>query len=126
MDWHSRRLLAGRVSNTLKKDFCIDALDKALAHHGPPGSLSSDHGCPFAGQALTAVLKAHRVQIGMDCKCYRDTIFMERLWRRVKGDRVYQKAFKDGAPPEARARTLLRLVQTRGTFAPGTGRCDTR
>lgn len=98
MDWHSRRVLSWRVSNTLDTDFCIDALEEALARHGPPEIFNSDQGCQFTSQAFTGVLEAHGVQISMDGKgCYRDNIFVERLWRSVKHECVYLKAFKDGA-----------------------------
>ena len=98
MDWHSRRVLAWRVSNTLDTDFCIDALEEALERYGPPSIFNSDQGCQFTSQAFTEVLKAHGVRISMDGKgCYRDNIFVERLWRSVKYECVYLKAFEDGA-----------------------------
>ncbi|MBZ5875249.1 IS3 family transposase [Chromohalobacter salexigens] len=98
MDWHSRRVLSWRVSNTLDTDFCIDALEEALSRHGPPEIFNTDQGCQFTSQAFTDVLEAHGVTISMDGKgCYRDNIFVERLWRSVKYECVYLKAFKDGA-----------------------------
>ncbi|WP_373862954.1 IS3 family transposase [Halomonas halmophila] len=98
MDWYSRRVLAWRVSNTLDADFCIDALEDALARYGPPEIFNSDQGCQFTSEAFTEVLKAHDVRISMDGKgCYQDNIFVERLWRSVKYECVYLKAFEDGA-----------------------------
>jgi putative transposase len=80
MDWHSRRVLSWRVSNTLDTDFCIDALEEALARHGAPEIFNTDQGCQFTSQALTAVLEAHDIRISMDGKgCYQDNIFVERL-----------------------------------------------
>jgi putative transposase len=71
MDWHSRRELSWRVSNTLDTDFCVDALEEALARHGPPEIFNSDQGGQFTSQAFTSVLEAHGVQISMDGKgCY--------------------------------------------------------
>ncbi len=98
MDWHSRRVLSWRVSNTLDTDFCIDALEEALTRHGSPEIFNTDQGCQFSSQDFTDVLEAHGVTISMDGKgCYRDNIFVERLWRSVKYECVYLKAFKDGA-----------------------------
>ncbi|RCV92191.1 IS3 family transposase [Vreelandella rituensis] len=98
MDWHSRRVLAWRVSNTLDTDFCIDALEDALAHHGPPEIFNTDQGCQFTSKAFTDVLDAHEIRISMDGKgSYQDNIFVERLWRSVKYECVYLKAFEDGA-----------------------------
>ncbi|XAW61329.1 IS3 family transposase (plasmid) [Halomonas sp. Bachu 37] len=98
MDWHSRRVLAWRVSNTLDTDFCIDALEEALDRYGPPDIFNSDQGCQFTSRAFTEVLESHGVRISMDGKgCYRDNIFVERLWRSVKYECIYLKAFEDGA-----------------------------
>ena len=98
MDWHSRRVLAWRVSNTLDTDFCIDALEEALARYGKPEIFNTDQGCQFTSQAFTEVLEAHDVRISMDGKgCYQDNIFVERLWRSVKSECVYLKAFESGA-----------------------------
>ncbi|MFI9653071.1 IS3 family transposase [Guyparkeria sp. GHLCS8-2] len=97
MDWHSRRVLAWRVSNTLDTDFCIDALEEALTHHGSPEIFNTDQGCQFTNKAFTEVLAAHDVRISMDGKgCYQDNIFVERLWRSVKYECVYLKAFENG------------------------------
>lgn len=98
MDWHSRRVLSWRVSNTLDTDFCVDALEEALTRHEPPEIFNTDQGCQFTSQAFTGVLEAHGVQISMDGRgCYQDNIFVERLWRSVKYECVYLKAFEDGA-----------------------------
>ncbi len=98
MGWHSRRVLAWRVSNTLDTDFCIDALEEALACYGKPEIFNTDQDCQFTSQAFTEVLDAHDVRISMDGKrCYQDNIFVERLWRSVKYECVYLKAFESGA-----------------------------
>lgn len=97
MDWPSRRVLSWRASNTLDTDFCVDALEEALARHGPPEIFNTDQGCQLTSQAFTGVLEAHGVTISMDGKgCYRDNIFVERLWRSVKHECVYLTAFEDG------------------------------
>lgn len=97
MDWHSRRVLAWRVSNTLDTDFCVDALEEALERHGTPEIVNTDQGCQFTSEAFTGVLKDHHVKISMDGKgCYQDNIFVERLWRSVKYESLYLHAFSDG------------------------------
>lgn len=96
IDWHRRRVLAWRVSNTLDTDFCIDALEEALERHGAPEIFNTDQGCQFTSEAFTDVLKNHDVKIGMDDKGgYQDNIFVERLWRSVKYEGIYLHAFSD-------------------------------
>ena len=97
MDWHSRRVLAWRLSNTMDADFCIDALEEAITNYGKPDIFNSDQGSQFTSEAFTNVLKLNSIQISMDGKgCYRDNIFVERLWRTVKYECVYLNAFNDG------------------------------
>ncbi len=98
MDWHSRKVLSWRLSNTLDTRFCVEALKEALDRHGAPEIFNTDHGVQFTSQVFTDVLKEHGVRISMDGKgCYRDNIFVERLWRTVKYECVYLYAFEDGA-----------------------------
>jgi putative transposase len=85
MDWHSRRVLSWRVSNTLDTDFCIDALEEALQRFGAPEIFNTDQGCQFTSEPFTAVLKDHGIAISMDGKGrWVDNVFVERLWRSVK------------------------------------------
>jgi putative transposase len=102
MDWHSRKVLAWRLSNTMDADFCVEALKEALATYGPPSIFNTDQGSQFTSLAFTKVLKAAEVQISMDGKgrCM-DNIFLERLWRSLKYEEVYLKAYGTGS--EARA-----------------------
>ena len=80
MDWYSRRVLAWRVSNTFDSDFCVETLEDALTHYGPPAIFNTDQGAQFTSQAFTAVLKAHAVAISMDGKGrWVDNVFVERL-----------------------------------------------
>ena len=96
MDWHSRRVLSWRVSNTMEADFCVDALEEALERYGKPHIFNTDQGSQFTSEAFTEALNKHDVRISMDGKgCYRDNIFVERLWRSVKYECVYLKAFDD-------------------------------
>jgi len=98
MDWHSRRVLSWRLSNTMDADFCVDALEDALQRYGKPEIFNTDQGSQFTSEAFTNVLIKNGVRISMDGKgCYRDNIFVERLWRSVKYECVYLKAFDDAA-----------------------------
>lgn len=94
MDWHSRRVLAWRVSNTMDVHFCIDALEEAIQTHGPPEIFNTDQGSQFTSEEFTAVLKHHGIRISMDGKGrWVDNVFVERLWRSVKYEEVYLRAY---------------------------------
>ena len=102
MDWHSRRVLSWRVSNTLDTDFCIEALEEALQRFGPPEVFNTDQGSQFTSEAFTGVLKDHDIKISMDGKGrWVDNVFVERLWRSVKYEDVYLRAYE--TPAELRA-----------------------
>ena len=96
MDWHSRRVLSWRVSNTLDASFCIDALEEAIENHGVPEIFNTDQGSQFTSDDFTNVLKENDIRISMDGKgCWIDNVFVERLWRSVKYEEVYLKAYDD-------------------------------
>lgn len=102
VDWFTRRVLAWRVSISLDAGFCIEALEEALARHGKPAIFNSDQGSQFTSTAFTAVLHREKIAISMDGKgCWRDNVFVERLWRSVKYEEVYLHAY--ASVPEARA-----------------------
>ena len=93
MDWHSRYVVAWRLSNTLEADFCVDALTEALGQ-GRPQVFNTDQGSQFTSGRFTLILQDHGVKISMDGKGrYADNIFVERLWRTVKYEEVYLKAY---------------------------------
>ena len=93
MDWHSRYVVAWRLSNTLEADFCVDALKEALGQ-GQPEVFNTDQGSQFTSLEFTHVLQEHGVKISMDGKGrYTDHIFVERLWRTPKYEEVYPKAY---------------------------------
>ena len=94
MDWASRAVLAWRLSNTLGADFCVDALEEALARYGRPEIFNTDQGSQFTSEAFTGTLKEHAITISMDGKgrCM-DNIFVERLWRSLKYEEVYLNAY---------------------------------
>jgi putative transposase len=102
MDWHSRRVLSWRVSNTLDTEFCIEALEEALRRFGAPEIFNTDQGSQFTSEAFTGVLKDHGIAISMDGKGrWVDNVFVERLWRSVKYEDVYLRAYE--TPTELRA-----------------------
>ena len=102
MDWHSRRVLSWRVSNTLDTEFCIEALEEALRRFGAPQIFNTDQGAQFTSEAFTGVLKDNGVDISMDGKGrWVDNVFVERLWRSVKYEDVYLRAYE--TPTELRA-----------------------
>jgi putative transposase len=93
MDWASRLVLAWRLSNTLDSQFCIEALEEALAQYGPPEIFNTDQEAQFTSQAFTHALKDGGVVISMDGKgWWVDNVLVERLWRSVKHEEVYLKA----------------------------------
>lgn len=95
MDWHTRRVLAWRVSISLETSFCVDALEEALRCYPKPEIFNTDQGCQFTSQEFTDVLKQNQIAISMDGKgCWRDNVFVERLWKSVKYEEVYLRAYE--------------------------------
>lgn len=102
MDWASRAVLSWRLSNTMDAAFCVAALDDALARHGRPEIFNTDQGSQFTGRDFTGRLEQAAIRISMDGRGrWMDNVFIERLWRSLKHEDVYLKAYADGR--EARA-----------------------
>ncbi|CAN2534192.1 IS3+family+transposase+ISRj2 [Methylocapsa aurea] len=102
VDVASRRVLAHRVSITMEAEFCVEALKEALAKHGRPEIFNTDQGSQFTGHDFTSVLLDAKIAISMDGKgAWRDNVFVERLWRSVKYEEVYLRAYDSVS--EARA-----------------------
>ena len=94
VDWRSRRVLAWRLSITMEAAFCVEALEEALARHGKPDVFNTDQGSQFTGQDFTGVLLKAGVAISMDGKgAWRDNVFVERLWRSIKYEEIYLRAY---------------------------------
>ena len=95
MNWASRYVLSWEVSVTMDDDFCVNALKSALRKHQTPEIFNTDQGAQYAGKAFTGALKDHGVQISMDGKgrCM-DNIFIERLWRSVKYEKIFLEEFE--------------------------------
>jgi putative transposase len=101
IDWYSRCVLVWRLSNTMDTDFCTSALEEAL-RKGRPDIFNTDQGSQFTSEAFTGLLKQRGIRISMDGKgSYLDNIFVERLWRTVKYEEVYLKAYQDGREAKA-------------------------
>ena len=102
VDWFSRKVLAWRVSITMEADFCVQALEEALARFGKPEIFNTDQGSQFTSLAFTSVLHREKVAISMDSRgAWRDNVIVERLWRSLKCEEVYLHAYS--AVSEARA-----------------------
>ena len=102
MDWASRAVLSWRLSNTFDADFCVRALDEALARFGRPEIFNTDQGSQFTSAAFTGRLLAAGIRISMDGRGrWLDNVFIERLWRSLKYEEVYLKGYTDAR--EARA-----------------------
>ena len=102
LDWFSRRVLSWRLSITMEAAFCVETLKDALARHGKPEISNTDQGSQFTGSAFTGVLTNNGIAISMDGKgAWRDNVFVERLWRSVKYEEVYLRAYDSVS--EARA-----------------------
>jgi len=102
VDWLSRKILAWRLSITLDTLFCIEAVEEALARHGAPDIFNTDQGSQFTSVDFTSLLLKHEIKISMDGKgAWRDNVFVERLWRTIKYEEVYLRAY--ASVPEARA-----------------------
>ena len=102
IDWFSRKVLAWRLSITMDKAFCIEAVEEALARHGKPQIFNTDQGSQFTSSNFTGLLLSRQIKISMDGKgAWRDNVFVERLWRSVKYEEVYLHAYDSVA--EARS-----------------------
>ena len=94
VDWFSRRVLAWRLSITLETEFCLEAVNEALARHGKPEIFNTDQGSQFTSMAFTGMLLDQKIAISMDGRgAWRDNVFVERLWRSVKYEEVYLRAY---------------------------------
>ena len=102
VDWFSRRVLSWRLSVGMEVDFCLEAVEEALTRHGRPEIFNTDQGSQFTSAAFTGLLLKNSIAISMDGKgAWRDNVFVERIWRSVKYEEVYLKAYDSVA--EARA-----------------------
>ena len=109
MDWYSRYVLAWRLSNTMESDFCIEALKEALKK-GCPEILNTDQGSQFTSNEFVGILESRGIKVSMDgTGRYMDNLFIERLWRTVKYEEVYLKAYQDASAARSEIAKYLRF-----------------
>ena len=114
MDWYSRKVLSWRVSNTMDDDFCVEALEAAIADYGAPEIFNTDQGSQFAGTAFTGVLKRSDIRISMDGRGrWMGNVFIERLWRSVKYEEVYLKAYENARQARSGLSTYFAFYNSR-------------
>ena len=114
MDWASRRVLSWRVSVTLDSTCCIAALEEAIARYGCPTIMNTDQGSQFTSAAFTGVLLDHGIRISMDGRgCWRDNIFVERLWRSLKYEEVYLHGYDSVSAATAGIARYITLYNSR-------------
>ena len=114
VDWFSRWVLAWRLSITLETEFCLDAVNEALARHGKPEIFKTDQGSQFTNMAFTGLLQDNAIAISMDGRgAWRDNVFVERLWRSVKYEEVYLRAYDSVAEARASLGRYLKFYNRR-------------
>jgi len=102
MDWATRRVLSWRLSNTMDVEFCVAAVEEALARYGTPEIFNTDQGSQFTSPRFTGLLSEASVRISMDGRGrWMDNVFIERLWRSLKYECVYLQAFETGSEVRA-------------------------
>jgi putative transposase len=98
MDWHSRKVLSWRLSNTMETDFCVEAVEEAIRRYGAPEIFNTDQGSQFTSDDFTGLLKKYDIAISMDGRGRaQDNIFIERLWWTLKYNYIYLRSFDNGA-----------------------------
>ena len=113
IDWYSRRVLSWRLSNTMDTGFCVDALEDAIAQNGAPEIFNTDQGSQFTSEDFTNVLKNHDIRISMDGKGrWVNNVFVERLWRSVKYEEVYLKAYDSVTDARASLKAYFNFYNT--------------
>ena len=114
LDWATRRVLAHRVSTSMSTDFCVEALEEAIAQYGRPEIFNTDQGSQFTSEGFTEVLKNHDVKISMDGKGrWVDNVFVERLWKSVKYEHVYLHAYESVAEARQQLASYFEFYNTR-------------
>lgn len=110
MDWHSRKVLSWRLSNSLEADFCVEALEEALSLYGAPEIFNTDQGSQFTSHDWIKVLQQHDIKISMDGKGrWMDNVFIERLWRSLKYECIYLHEFDCGSAVKSGLREWFRF-----------------
>jgi len=114
VDWFTRRVLSWRLSITMEVGFCIEAVEEALGKYGKPEVFNTDQGSQFTSAAFTGLLQENGIGISMDGRgSWRDNVFVERLWRSVKYEEVYLRAYDSVAEARACLGRYLSFYNTR-------------
>jgi putative transposase len=114
LDWASRRILAWRLSNTLTADAPVEALEEAIAKYGTPEIMNTDQGSQFTSAEFTGALERHGIVISMDGKgCWRDNVFVERLWKTIKYEHVYLHAYESVSEAKAKLAVYIDFYNSR-------------
>jgi putative transposase len=114
VDWASRRVLAFRVSISLAADAAVEALQDAIARYGVPEIMNTDQGSQFTAGDFVTVLQEHKIRISMDGKgCWRDNVFVERLWKSIKYEHVYLHAYETVTEARTQIATYLEFYNHR-------------
>jgi putative transposase len=113
VDWATRKVLAHRVSITMTTDFCVEALEEAIAKYGRPEIFNTDQGSQFTSAEFTGVLKTNDIRISMDGKGrWIDNVFVERIWKSVKYEHVYLHAYENVAEARQQLAGYFTLYNT--------------
>jgi len=116
MDWHSRKVLSWRLSNSMDTSFCVEALEEAMDRYGKPDIFNTDQGSQFTSDDFTKVLIGADIKISMDGKgCWVDNVFIERLWRSLKYEEVYLKAYESVREARESIKTYLTFYNSERT-----------
>ncbi len=114
IDWYSRKILSWRVSITMDVQFCLDAVQETIDNYGVPEIFNTDQGSQFTSLVFTELLKAHGIRVSMDGKgCWRDNVFVERLWRTIKYEEVYLRAYESVSQARVSLGRYLNFYNTR-------------
>jgi putative transposase len=114
MDWFTRKVLSWKLSISMEADFCVRALEEAIAKYGVPEIFNTDQGSQFTSDPFIEVLKKHDIKISMDGKgAWRDNVFVERLWKSVKYEEVYLQAYDCVADARANLAKYLTFYNTK-------------
>ena len=113
IDWYTRKVLSLRGSNTLDTVFCLEAVQEAIDHYGTPEIFNTDQGSQFTSAAFTDLMKVNGIRISMDGKgSWRDNVFIERLWRTIKYEEVYLKAYESVSQARASLERYIAFYNT--------------
>jgi putative transposase len=127
LDWFSRRVLSWRVSITMEVDFCLEAVEEALARNGKPEIFNTDQGSQFTGAAFIGLLLRNAIAISMDGRgAWRDNVFVERLWRSVKYEEVYLRAYESVSQARTSIGQYLRFYNLKRPHSSLDGRTPDR